>query len=131
MDSVIVKSMLVVASLQAATAITASQASREAFVAATAIGVLAFARYSSLAFYAVSMGPGAKGALRGFALFAWAIGLLALGAAIAAVAVKVRPALPWAAAAALVGPFGMSALALVTGLGRLAGPRLGHSGGKR
>jgi hypothetical protein len=123
--------MLVVVSLQTAIAVTASWASREAFVAAAAVGILAIVRYASLSFYAATLGSAAKAALRLLAISAWAFGLLALGAALAAVAVKAKPVLPWAIAAALAGPIGMSILAFATGLGQLAGPRLGHSGGKR
>jgi hypothetical protein len=123
--------MLVVAFLQAAIALTALTASRGAFVAASAIGVLAIARYGSLALFSSTLGSGAKSGLRILSVSSWLLGLMALGVALAAVAVKARPVLPWAAVAALAGPLGMSVLAFGTGLGRLFGPRLGHSGGKR
>lgn len=131
MGSGIVRSMLVVASLQAAIALAALTASREAFIAASAIGVLALARYGSLALLSSTLGSGARSGLRVLAGSSWFLGLMALGVALAAVALKARPVLAWAVASALAGPLGMSVLALGTGLGRLAGPRLGHSGGKR
>jgi hypothetical protein len=131
MDSAIGKSLLVVVSLQTAIAVTALSSSPEAAIAAAAIGALAIARYGSVSFFAASLGTGDKLGLRTLAGSAWVIGLMALGAAIAAVAVKARPALPWAVAAAVAGPIGMSALAFGTGLGELASARPRRLGGKR
>jgi hypothetical protein len=129
MDSAVLRSLLVVASLQAAVALTAIASSSAAAVAAGAVGVLVLARYGAVAFLAATLGPGAKAGLRVFALSAWFLGLLALGAVLAAVAVKARLALPWAIAAALAGPLTMSAIALGTGIGNLASARAGHPGG--
>jgi hypothetical protein len=131
MDSAIVRSMLVVASLQAAISLTALSASPAASLAAAAIGLLAIARYGSVSLFAATLGKNGRSEFRALAASAWIIGLVALGAALAAVAVKARPELPWAIAAAVAGPVGLSALALVTGFGELAAVRPGHSGGKR
>ena len=134
------RSILIVAFLQAAVALASLASSPTAALAAGAIGLLAVGRFAAVALFAATMGPGPKAALRAFAGSAWLLGLIALAAAIAAVAVKERPLLPWAIAAALVEPIGMSLLALGSGLGSLALGRVaqrapaegaGHSGGTR
>jgi hypothetical protein len=105
-----------------------------AALAASAIGLLAVGRFSAVAFFAATMGPGPKSVLRAFAGSAWMIGLVALAAAIAAVAVRARPALPWAVAAAFAEPFGVSVLALASGIGAFVSGRAGgpaRSGGRR
>jgi hypothetical protein len=128
MEATTGRSLLVVAFLQAATALTALLSSPTAALAATAIGALAVGRYAAVAYFAASMGPSSRAGVRAFAASAWVIGLAALLVAVAAVAVRARPALPWAVAAALVGPLGMSALALGAGIGSLASA---HTGGKK
>jgi hypothetical protein len=133
MGSVSGRSILIVASLQAALALAALSSSPTAALATAAIGILAVARFSAVAFFASTMGPGPKAALRAFAGSAWAIGLVALAVAVAAVAVRSRPALPWAVAAALAEPIGLSALALASGIIALYAGRSAsaHSGGGR
>jgi hypothetical protein len=118
-------SILTVAVLQGAVALLALSASPAAAAAAAAIGVLALGRYGAVSLFASSVCERRGGAWRLVAASAWALGLLALGAAVAAVAVKAPAALPWAAAAAFAGPVGMSVLALGSGLGALA------AGGRR
>jgi hypothetical protein len=113
------RSILIVASLQAAVVLAALASSPTAALAAAAIGLLAVGRFASVALFAATMGSGPKAGLRSFAGSAWALGLVALAAAIAAVAVKARPVLPWAIAAALAEPIGMSLLALGSGIGSL------------
>jgi hypothetical protein len=114
------RSILIIASLQAATALAALASSPAASLAAAAIGLLAVGRYASIAFFAATMGPGPASRLRFFAASAWAIGLLALIVALAAVALRLRAALPWAVAAAFAGPVGMSVTAFASGIGALA-----------
>jgi hypothetical protein len=114
------RSILTVAVLQGAVALLALSASPAAAAAAVAIGALALGRYWAVSLFATSVCERKGRAWRLLAASAWAIGLVALGAAIAAVAVKARAALPWAAAAAFAGPIGMSLLALGSGLGSLA-----------
>ncbi len=133
MGSVSGRSILIVASLQAAVALAALGASPTAALAAGAIGLLAVGRFSALALFAATMGPGPDARLRLLAGSAWTVGLMALAAAVAAVAVRARPALPWAVAAAFAEPFGLFVAALVKGLGALAGggAASAHSGGRR
>ncbi len=134
MDALPARSLLIVAVLQASISLAALLSSRTASLVAAAIGLLALGRYAALVFFASTMGSPAKAPLRPFAGSAWVLGLLALVASIAAVALRVRPALPWAVAAAVAGPLGMSALALLAGLGvvgarrRPGGPAAGVSG---
>jgi hypothetical protein len=133
MDSVSGRSIVIVASLQAAIAAVALSSSPTAALAAAAIGLLAVGRYAAVASFVATMGPGPKAGLRVFAGSAWMLGLVALAVAIAAVALRARPALPWAVAAAFAGPIGMSFLAFGSGIGALAA---GHraaarSGGRR
>jgi hypothetical protein len=122
------RSILLVASLQAALAIAALLSSPTAAIAAAAIGVLAVGRYFAVACFTATLGSDSKAGLRAFAGSAWAIGMLALAVAVAAVAVKARQALPWAALAAFAGPVGMSAMAFGTGIGALVS---GRPGGRR
>ncbi len=131
MDALSARSLLIVALLQASISLAALLSSRDAALVSAAIGVLAIGRYASLAFFASTMGRAAKSNLRVFAASGWILGFAALVAAIAAVALRVRPALPWAVAAAVAGPLGMSALALYSGVGALIGGSRrasGHSG---
>jgi hypothetical protein len=129
MDATSGRSLLVVASLQAATALAALLASPTAALAAAAIGALALGRYAAVAFFASTLGPGSSQGLHVFAASAWVLGLLALLAAVAAVLARARPALPWAVAAALAGPIGMSALAFARGIGSLSSRPPIHRGG--
>jgi hypothetical protein len=137
MDAISGRSLLVVASLQAATSLAALLSSPIAAAAAAAIGVLAVGRYAAVAFFAATMGRGSRSGLHVAAASAWILGLFALLAAVAAVMVRARPALPWAIAAAFAGPVGMSILALGTGIGSLVsrhpaqGGGAAHSGGKK
>ena len=141
MDAVSWRSIVLVAILQATVALVALASSPAAAIAAAAVGALAVGRYFAVAGFASTLGSRAKEGVRFLATSAWALGMIALGAAVAAVAVKVRPALPWAVAAALVGPFGMSLMALVSGIAAvtsrrpaIGGPafgKAGHSGGKQ
>ncbi len=141
MDALPARSLLIVAVLQASISLAALLSSRTASLVAAAIGLLALGRYAALAFFASTMGSPAKAPLRPFAGSAWVLGLLALVASIAAVALRVRPALPWAVAAAVAGPLGMSALALFRPGSALVGARRrpggpaagasGHAGAKR
>jgi hypothetical protein len=128
MDSITGRSILIIASLQAATSLAALVSSPTAALAAAAIGLLAVARYAAVAFFVATMGPGPKASLHAFAGAAWMIGLLALAVAIVAVAVKARFALPWAAAAACAGPLGMSVLAFASGIRALAARHPEHTG---
>jgi hypothetical protein len=130
MDTASLRNIVLVASLQAAVAITALASSLTAAIAAAVVGAVAVGRYIAVACFAATLGKDARAVLRVLTASAWILGLFALAAAIAAVALKARPALPWAVAAALTGPFGMSALALGEGLGALFSAREGHSGGR-
>jgi hypothetical protein len=118
-------SILTVAVLQGTVALAALSSSAAAAAAAAAIGILALGRYGAVSLFATAVCERKGGALRALAASGWLLGLLALGAAVAAVAVKARPALPWAAAAAFAGPIGISLLALGSGVGALA------AGGRR
>jgi hypothetical protein len=136
MDTLSARSLLIVAMLQASVAAAALASSRTAALAAGAIGALAIGRYAAVAFFASTIGSSAKAGIRAFAASAWVLGLAALLVAVAAVALRARAALPWAVAAAIAGPLGMSALALVSGLralstGHPASDRPAHSGGAR
>jgi cobalamin synthase len=130
MDALSRRSLLIVASLQASIALTALLASPTAAVAAAAIGILAVGRYVAVACFAATLGSRAKAQVHILASSAWVLGMMALAVAVAAVALKAKPALPWAIAAALAGPFGMSALAFGTGLGAVVAGRTGRTGGK-
>ena len=123
MDSVSARGLIVVAAIQAAVAAAALVASPAAAIVAAAIGVLAIGRFFSLSLFARTMAPGSDRHLRLFATSAWVLGFVALLAAVAATAVRFRPALPWAAAAAFGGPVGLSALAFGSGIGALAAGR--------
>jgi hypothetical protein len=129
MDATSGRSLCVVASLQAATALAALLSSPIAALAAGAIGALAIGRYAAVAYFARSLGPGSRPALHLLAATAWFLGLLALLVAVVAVLVRARPALPWALAAALAGPLGLSALALGSGIGSLGSGRPAPRGG--
>jgi hypothetical protein len=131
MDAVSIRSIAIVAGVQITIALVALANSPLAAVAAAAIGVLALMRYVAEAFFASTLDSSAKAGLRLFASSAWILGLIALGVALVAVAVKAKPALPWAAIAAIAGPFSLSIFALGTGIGRLASARPGHAGGDR
>jgi hypothetical protein len=133
MDSVSGRSVLLVASLQAAISIAALSSSPASAIAASAIGALALGRYLALALFARTVGAGAGLQARFLSASAWILGLAAMLAALAAVALRAKPALPWAVAAALAGPLGMSALALGSGVGAVAAGRRasGHAGGDR
>jgi cobalamin synthase len=130
MDALSRRSLLIVASLQASIALAASLSSPTAVITAAAIGVLAVGRYFAVACFAATLGSRAKALLHLLASSAWVFGMIALAAAVAVVALKARRALPWAVAATLAGPFGMSALAFGTGLGALVSGRAGRQGGK-
>ena len=130
MEAVSRPSILIVASLQAVVAAAALLSSPQSAAAAAAIGVLAVVRYVAMGYFAATLGSSTKALLHLLAISAWVFGMMALVAAVVVVALKARPALPWAVAAALAGPFGMSALAFGTGLGALFSGRPGHSGGK-
>jgi len=106
--------------LQGGLALIALLGSPEAAVVADAIGALAVGRYAAVSVFASSVCERGGRARQLVAASAWMLGLVALGVAIAAVAVKAKAQLPWAAAAAFVGPIGMSVLALGQGLGALA-----------
>jgi hypothetical protein len=133
MDSVSGRSILIVASLQAAIALVALTSSPTAAIAAAAIGLLAVGRYAAVAFFAATMGPGPESRLRVFAISAWMLGFVALAVAVAAVAMRARSVLPWAVAAAFAGPIGLSFLAFGSGIGALAAGRraAARSGGRR
>jgi hypothetical protein len=133
MNALSARSILVVAALQAATALAALASSPTAAIAAAAIGALAIGRYAAVALFASSLCPSAAARPSPRALFrllsasAWILGLAALLAGVAAVALRAPNALPWAVAAAFAGPLGMTALALGSGLAAVAGP----AGGRR
>lgn len=137
MDALSARSLLIVAVVQASvSAAAALVSSRTAALVAGAIGALAVGRYAAVAFFASTIGSSTRAGLRAFAASAWFLGLAALVAAVAAVAMRARPALLWAVAAAFAGPFGMSALALGSGLrflsaGRAASGGAGRPGGRR
>jgi hypothetical protein len=121
MDSVSVRGLIIVAAIQTAVAVAALLASSPpAAIIAVSIGLLAVGRYASIAFFAAAMAPGPAARFRFFAASAWIVGFLALVAAIAAVALRLREALPWAVAAAFAGPMAMSVLAFASGIGALA-----------
>jgi hypothetical protein len=128
MEAFPVRSLLPVAALQASIAMTALILSPRAAFAAAAIGALALGRYAALAVFAATLGPGANGKAHSLAASAWALGFLALLAGIAAVALRVRPALPWAVAAAFAGPLAWSGMAVATGLGCVIKGRAGRGG---
>ena len=130
MDALSRRSLLIVASLQASIALTALLSSPTAAIAATVVGLLAVGRYAAVACFAATLGSNTKALLHLLATSAWVFGMVALAAAVAVVALKARSAVPWAVAAALAGPFGMSALAFGTGLGALYSGRVRRSGGK-
>jgi len=130
MDPTSGRSLLVVAALQAMTALAALLSSTTAGIAAAAIGILAIGRYTAVAYFAATMAPGPRSGLRFVAASAWILGLLALLAAVAAVIARAKPALPWAIAAAFVGPLGMTFVALGTGIRQLAARNTVHGGGK-
>jgi hypothetical protein len=131
MDAVSIRSIAIVAGIQLTIALMALFCSPLAALAAGAIGVLALMRYVSEAFYASTLASSAKSALRLFAGSAWFLGLIALGVALVAIAIKAKPVLPWAVAAALAGPFGFSIFALGSGIVKLTSARPGHAGGNR
>jgi hypothetical protein len=132
MDALSARSLLIVASLQASVALTSLVSSRSAALAAGAIGILALGRYAAVAFFASTLGSVAKASLRVMAASAWFLGIAALVAAVAAVALRERAALPWAVAAAFAGPQGMSAMALGSGISAAARAASGgKSGGGR
>jgi|GEM_PF-1919553 len=124
MDRVPARGLVIVAAAQVAVALAALlYSSLTAVAAAAAVGVLAVGRYLSLSLFAHTMAPGSDGRLRLIATSAWALGFIALLAAVAATAVRFRPALPWAVAAAFCGPIAISILALGAGVGALVGGR--------
>jgi hypothetical protein len=123
MDSRSGRSIVIVASLQAAIVAAGAFSSPKAALAATAIGALAVGRYVAVAGYVRTLIPGSKAAMRLLTGSAWVLGLLALLATVAVVAVRARAALPWAVAAAFAGPLGMSAQAFASGLGALTASR--------
>ena len=131
MDALSARSLLIVALLQASVSLAGLTSSRTASLAAGAIGILAVGRYAAVAFFASTLGSGARTGLRVMSASAWFLGIAALLAAVAAVALRARPALPWAVAAAFAGPIAMSALALCSGIGALASGGTDRSGGKR
>jgi hypothetical protein len=131
MDAVSIRSIAVVTAVQLAIALIALFSSPLAAIAAGAIGVLALMRYVSEALYASTLDSSAKSKLRLFAGSAWILGLIALGVALVAVALKAKPVLPWAIAAAIAGPFSFSIFALGSGIVKLASARPGHAGGNR
>jgi len=120
MDSVSARGLIAVAAIQAAISAAALLASPAAAVASLAIGVLVVGRYLALSLFARAMAPGTDPRLKVFATSAWVLGFAALLAAVAAVAVRYKPALPWAVAAAFAGPIGMSVIAFASGLGSIA-----------
>jgi cobalamin synthase len=139
MGTVSARSILVVASLQAITALAALSSSTAAALAAAVIGVLAAGRYLALSCFAATLGSSEKAVFHALAGSAWAFGMMAMTAAIAVVALKASLVLPWAIAAAVAGPLGMSALALCSGIralfsnrsaaGRPASAGAAHPGG--
>lgn len=129
MDASSSRCLKAVVAVQAAVALAALLGSPKAAIAAACVGLLATARYVALAAYASTLLSPAKARLRPFVGSAWMGGIVALGAAVAAVAVKARPALPWAVAAAVAGPLCMSLLAVGEGIGALASDRLARTGG--
>jgi hypothetical protein len=134
MDSVSARGLIGVAAIQATVAVAAFLASSpSAAVVAVAIGLLAVGRYASIAFFAATMAPGPVSRYRSFAASAWLVGFLALMVAMVAVAVRMREALPWAVAAAFVGPAAMSVTALASGIGMVSSARrsAARSGGAR
>jgi hypothetical protein len=132
MESVSARGLIVVAAIQAAIAATALLASPAASAAAAAIGILAVGRYFSLSLFARAMAPGSDRRIKIFATSAWLVGFAALLAVVAAVAVRSKPALPWAVAAAFAGPVGMSAIAFASGLGTIVtNRRAARAGGAR
>jgi hypothetical protein len=131
MDALSLRRLLVVALLQAAVCLAALFASRTAALAAGVVGVLALGRYAAIACFASMMGHSSRAGLRALAASAWIFGLAALVAAMAAVALRSKPSLPWAVAASFVGPLGMSALALGSGIVALSSGRADGLGAKR
>jgi hypothetical protein len=120
MDRKTGRSILIIVALQSVTALAALLSSPLASLAAAAIGLLAVARYASIAFFAASMGPGPAAKYHVFVASAWILCFLALVVALVAVALKARAVLPWAIAAAFIGPVGMSVQAFGSGLGAIA-----------
>jgi hypothetical protein len=131
MDAVSIRSIAIVAGVQLTIALIALSCSPLAALAAGAIGVLALMRYISEVFYASTLGSRVKSALRLFAGSAWILGLVTLGVALVAVAIKAKSVLPWAIAATIAGPFSFSVFALGTGIVKLTSSRPGHAGGNR
>jgi len=127
------RSILIIAALQSATALAALASSPLASLAAAAIGLLAVARYASITVFAATLGPGPTAKFHVFVASAWILCFLALVAAVAAVALRARAALPWAVAAAFAGPFGMSVQAFGSGIGAIVAGRreVARSGGGR
>jgi hypothetical protein len=113
--------------MQAGIVLAALFCSPLASVVALAIGLLAFVRYVSVAFFASTMGQCTHRWSRYLATSAWSLGFVALLVALVAVTIKDKEVLPWAIAAAFAGPFGLSVLAFGTGLGALAADRAGGS----
>ena len=131
MDALSLRRLLAIALLQATVFFAALITSRTAALAAGVVGVLALGRYAAIACFASMMGYSTKAGLRALAASAWIFGLAALVAAIVAVAMRSKPSLPWAVAASFVGPLGMSALALGSGIAALASRPAGGLGAKR
>jgi hypothetical protein len=127
MDSVSGRSILIVASLQAAIALVALTSSPTAAIAAAAIGLLAVGRYAAIVLFTATLGSGPKSRFRALSGFAWALGFAALIVAVAVVALRARSSLPWAAAAAFVGPLGLSLLAFCSGIRALSAGRSGQA----
>ncbi len=131
MDALSFRRLLVIALLQVAVFLAALFTSRTAALAAGVLGVLALGRYAAIACFASMIGYSSKAGLRALVASAWIFGLAALIAAVAAVALRSKPSLPWAVAASFVGPLGMSALALGSGIAALASRPAGGLGAKR
>jgi len=102
-----------------ALAAAAFVASPAAGLAASVVAAIALLRYASIAAFTSTLGPGAA-AKTALAVGGWVVAMAAMAAAIVATARLARAALPWAAAAALVGPVELMVEAIAGGLGGMA-----------
>lgn len=123
MDAIRARSVVAVAVIQAAVALSALFCSPSAALVAFSVGLLAIGRYVSVAFFAASMKPKSAPLARALAASAWGLGFVALLVLVAAVAAKAKADLPWAVAAAFAGPLGLTLYAAGSGLGLLASDR--------
>jgi hypothetical protein len=125
MHSMVIRGVTAIAVVQGAVALAAFSNSGRAAAVSALVGLVALGRYAALSSFASSVCLRRDRAGRRFAVSAWILSFLALGAVIAAVGAAAGDLLPWAAAAAFAGPVFLSIFAFGSGLGALA------PGGKR